>query len=312
MYLLVIISLFVVFSGQAMAWAPATHFCFAEEVLTLLHLLPSSISQVITAFASDFLYGTLAADITLGKAYVDYMYNCHNFDVGFGLLRHAKDESDIAFTYGYLAHLAADTVSHNYFVPYQNILHLDAAKFRHAYWEVRLDQYFGGEIWQKINMVVSNARCQSHDYLLDHALEDTFFSFKTNRILFSSMLSIQRLKKWQQFVKKINTVSNKQFNFDEISEYNSLAVSAVIRLLRDQKQSCVYLVDPTGKKTLQTAQKIRTQLKTLKKQKKLTQEYHQNVASHFRNEVKTKYFKDYLIDEKEVFSQTVARWAKMK
>ena len=155
------ICLFVCFFSctKALAWAPATHLFYAKEIFSFLNLLPPSISQLIQEFRLDFLYGCIAADITIGKAYVEYLYNCHNFDVGLGLLSHAKTPSERAFVYGYLSHLAADTVSHNYFVPYQNISQLEGrAKFVHAFWEVSVDQYFSEVAWGDMGDIIKNPR----------------------------------------------------------------------------------------------------------------------------------------------------------
>ena len=43
-------------------------------------------------------------------------------------------------TSAFLAHLAADTVAHNYFVPYQTVVSFHRSRTRHAYWELRYEQ----------------------------------------------------------------------------------------------------------------------------------------------------------------------------
>lgn len=284
--------------SEAYGWAPATHLFYAKEVLHFSYLLPEAIRTLLTTYRTDYLYGCVAADITLGKAYVEYIYNCHNFDVGFGLLRHAKTPAERAFVFGYLSHLAADTVSHNFFVPYQNIEHFDTARFRHAYWEVRLDEYFGDRIWHEVQEVIKGERNHSHDKLLDTALVDTIFSFRTNKILFSSMMAIQRLKKWQQFVQSVNRRSKMQFNKQHLNEYNRLAVSAIIRLLSEGKKACVYFVDPTGLKTLEQTAQIRTDLRRLDNRGKLTKALHSQECERFRMYVKNLYFSQYPLTDK--------------
>ena len=298
---MVILILFtmLLFSVDSWAWAPATHLYFAKEVLHFGNLfLPSPLFQLLKAHTSDFLYGCIAADITLGKKFIEWIYNCHNFDVGISLLDHTKNDAERAFVYGYLSHLAADTVSHNYFVPYQNLKHIDKHPFRHAYWEVRLDDYFGDRIWGEIETVIKNPHNHSHDKLLDTALKDTLFSFRTNKALFSSMMAIQRLKKWRQFVRKVNRLSSIQFNESELNEYNLLAVSAIFRLLTDQKQSVVYKVDPTGSRALSEAKKLRKDMKKLAKQKELSPSLHESQYLEFRDSIKNFYFKDYPIQDK--------------
>jgi hypothetical protein len=281
----------------AFGWAPGTHLYYAKELLHFAHLLPEAVRQILATYRTDFLYGCMAADITLGKAYVEYIYNCHNFDVGIGLLDHAKTPAETAFVYGYLSHLACDTVAHNYFVPYQNVRHFEHATFRHAYWEVRLDERFGDRVWHEMQEIIDNKRNHSHDRLLDGALMDTIFSFRTNKILFSSMLAIQRLKKWQQFVKTVNRKSQHQFELEHLDEYNRLAVCAMIRLLSDWKDSPVYRVDPTGAKTMEEAANVRQTLKGLKKSGELTQEMVDEECRRFRAHVIGRHFKDYPIND---------------
>jgi hypothetical protein len=298
MWILLILVVFF-FPSEAHAWAPATHLFFAKEVMYFSYLLPAPVRELLTAYTPDYFYGCIAADITLGKAYVEYIYNCHNFDVGLGLLDHAKNDAERAFVLGYVSHLAADTVSHNFFVPYQNIEHFDTARFRHAYWEVRLDDYFGDRVWHEVETIVKNPRNNSHDHLLDSALKDTIFSFRTNKILFSSMMAIQRLKKWQAFVSKVNLKSKRQFDPEHVAEYNRLAVSAIIRLLSDGKSAPVYRVDPTGAKTLEETMQVRETLKKLKKRGQLTKEMHEEECRRFRAHVKSMYFQNYPIEDKD-------------
>ncbi len=282
---------------EAFGWAPVTHLYYAKELLHFSYLLPETVRQILTAYRPDFLYGCIAADITLGKAYVEYMYNCHNFDVGISLLDHAKTPAEQAFVYGYLSHLACDTVSHNYFVPFQNVRHFENATFRHAYWEVRLDEHFGDRVWHELEDIIANKRNNTHDRLLDGALKDTIFSFRTNKILFSSMMAIQRLKKWQQFVKTVNKRSNLQFDMEHLDEYNRLCVTAMVLLLRDWKKSPVYRVDPTGHKTMDEAAQVRKHLRQLKRSGTLTRKIHEDECRKFRSHVHHLYFDEYQLDD---------------
>lgn len=293
----------------AFGWAPATHLFYVKEVVQYSYLLEPSLRELLTEYLPDFLYGCIAADITIGKAYVEYLYNCHNFDVGLGLLRHTRNPAEKAFVYGYLSHLAADTVSHNFFVPYQNIEHFQFTSFRHAYWEVRLDQFFGGEVWHEVEEVVKNPRTRTHDKLLDGALKDTIFSFKTNRVLFGSMIAIQRLKKWQTFVKSINRLSKYQFNAHHLAEYNRLAVTAIIRFLNEAEKSPVYKVDPTGLKVIEESQEIRKMLRNAKKHGHFTEKMHKEECERFRSHIRKMYFTDYVIEDKRFHPSIHAKFS---
>jgi Zinc dependent phospholipase C len=297
--------LFLWFPSLAWGWAPATHLFYAKEILSFAHLLPPTLATLLQEFKLDFFYGCIAADITLGKAYVDYLYNCHNFDVGLGLLNHTRSPAQKAFVYGYLSHLAADTVSHNYFVPYQNISQIAGrGKFVHAFWEVSVDQYYGDVAWLGIDEIIQNPRNLAHDRLLDGALKDTIFSFKTNKILFSSMLAIQRLKKWQTWVKKTDLISSGKVDPHHLSEYNRLALSAILLFFNEQKKSAVYRVDPTGAVTIDEATQIRAMLKQMDKKGVLNQSIVEAECERFRQHVRKKFFAPYQIHD-EAFHTSI-------
>ena len=87
---------------------------------------------LLQEFGHDFLYGSLAADIVVGKNMARYLYHCHNWRVGFNVFKQAKPGAE-QFSLGFLAHLAADTVAHNYFVPYKTVASFHKTNTRHAY-----------------------------------------------------------------------------------------------------------------------------------------------------------------------------------
>ena len=65
----------------------------------------------------QFLYGSVAADISFAKKYVPEGRHSHHWRVGEEILKAAPDEPLKAAAYGYLGHLAADTLAHNTYVP---------------------------------------------------------------------------------------------------------------------------------------------------------------------------------------------------
>ena len=63
---------------EASAWGPATHIALGEAVLGSLYLLPPAVRAVLERFPLHFLYGSVAADISLAKKYVPEGRHCHN------------------------------------------------------------------------------------------------------------------------------------------------------------------------------------------------------------------------------------------
>ena len=74
--------LLVLLPDQAWAWGPATHVYLGETLLQNLHLVPEAVRTVLAAYPFDFLYGSVAADISLAKKYVPEGRHCHHWHVG--------------------------------------------------------------------------------------------------------------------------------------------------------------------------------------------------------------------------------------
>ena len=96
--------------GHAYAWGPGTHAYLSWQVLQSLQLLPEAMRTVLAAYPHDFIYGSLATDISLAKKYVPEGRHCHHWHVGEEIEAAAGSERLKAVGIGYLTHLAADPV----------------------------------------------------------------------------------------------------------------------------------------------------------------------------------------------------------
>jgi len=76
--------------SPALAWGPMDHLGFGVEALSRLASVPAPTRSLLTEFGNEFLYGSLAADIVVGKNMARYLYHCHNWRVGFNVFNHAK------------------------------------------------------------------------------------------------------------------------------------------------------------------------------------------------------------------------------
>lgn len=135
----VLVAVAVVFPSEALAWGPTAHLAIGNHILSCVGLLPAHVATVLTAHPRAFLYGSLAADILVGKGSRFTPHHSHNWDVARQLLAQAATPRLTAHAYGYLAHLAADVIAHNYFVP--NMLGYCAGrgKLAHSYAEMLAD-----------------------------------------------------------------------------------------------------------------------------------------------------------------------------
>jgi zinc dependent phospholipase C len=272
MFSIAITALFVLFlPTESLAWGPGFHLQLGTSLLANLGSLPASVASVIGAFPNDFLYGSIAADITLGKKFTHYLLHCHRWHVGKRLLEEASTDSQRACSYGYLSHLAADSVAHCYYVPISIMRSYQTLSLNHAYWEVRFDSFVDPELWT-IGRRVALEHFKDNDQLLRQVISNTLFSFGTNKRIFNSILLVNRLEKWQQLMSAMNEVSRHQLNDEEREEMILLSTEAVIGILSDLGSSSWLEADPTGEHALKAAESVRKNLRILYRTGKITKD----------------------------------------
>jgi hypothetical protein len=254
--------LVILMPHEALAWGPGIHLQLGSAVLNNLQLLKPSLAAIIAEFPNDFLYGCIAADITVGKKFTHYLLHCHRWRVGLKVLENAATPAHRACAYGYLTHLAADTVAHNYFVPYKIMLSFSTLTMKHAYWEMRFESYVDKDIWET-GKQVSRENYHANDALLRRVLSDTIFSFGTNKRIFNSILLVSRLEKWQQMLKTFHDSSRYILEENDRDEYMSLALEAVFDALNGMEKSRYFQADPTGERALLSAEMVRKNLRLL-------------------------------------------------
>jgi hypothetical protein len=115
------------------------------------------------------------ADIILGKKYLPDDKSSHSWDVGLKLLDQAKSWPERAFAYGYLSHLAADSVAHE-------ALTEEKGNMGHTWVEMKADSLIDKTYWLQTVLISRKVRKRS-DLLLEHSLDRYVFSFKTNKRL---------------------------------------------------------------------------------------------------------------------------------
>jgi hypothetical protein len=192
--------------APAFAWTPGTHVFLGEAVLRSLPLLPASIAELLAAFPYDFLYGSIAADTSIAKKYAAAGRHCHAWHVGLEIREQARDEPLHAFALGYLAHLAADAVAHNYFVPRQLAITSSTAALGHSYWESRFETHLGERYARRARelILLDHARSDAH---LDRILSPTIFSTPTNRRIFRGMVYVTDTEWWQRILQLMSEKS---------------------------------------------------------------------------------------------------------
>jgi hypothetical protein len=162
------------------AWGPLTHIYLANEILSLSYLLPPAIYGVIRHFREDFIYGNIMADTMIGKKYIPHDRNSHTWDFGFKLLKLADSHSKKSFAYGYLCHLAADTVIHE-------LLNGDKNNVEHTMYELKADSLIRKRYWLQA-VAIDRAVQKRNDKFLETSMRRSFLSFKTNKRILKSIV----------------------------------------------------------------------------------------------------------------------------
>lgn len=240
----------------AHAWTPGTHILLGEAVLRSAFLLPPRIAELLQAFPYDFLYGSIAADTSIAKKYARFGRHCHHWYVGFEILDRARDEPLQSFAYGYLAHLAADVVAHNWFVPHQLAVTASTSALGHSYWESRFESHLGARFPRRAHELIQLDHSRSDDHL-DRILSPTIFSTHTNRRIFRGMVRVTDNDSWQRVFAVMVERSRWDLEERDVGTYLGRSFDYVVDLLSRRDGSEPHAHDPSGEEPLRAAKVVR-------------------------------------------------------
>jgi hypothetical protein len=252
---LVVIALCVL-PSTAWAWTPGTHIFLGEAVLAALGQLPRAIAELLGSYPVEFLYGSIAADTSIAKKYAPVGRHCHSWAVGLEIYDKARDDALKSFALGYLAHLAADTVAHNFFVPRYLIIASRTTGVGHSYWESRFETHLGQGYSRRAREVILRDHTRSDDHL-DRILSPTIFSTQTNRRLFRGMVYVTDTESWQRIFQLAAENSRWDLTDPDVARYMERSYDFIIDFLRRVDYSEPYALDPAGDEALRLAKEVR-------------------------------------------------------
>lgn len=226
MFSITLLAGFILIPSAAFAWGPLTHMYLGNELLSCAPLIPAGILALIRKHKQDFLYGNLMADIIIGKKYLPDDKSSHSWDVGLKLLDQAKTWPERAFAYGYLGHLAADTVAHE-------TLTDEMGNMGHTWAELKADSLIDKAYWLQTVTISKKVRKRS-DLLLKSSLDSYVFSFKTNRRIYKSIV----------FLSFFNKKRRRGVDRALIHELHEESLTRMINLLQNGTDSAVLARNP--------------------------------------------------------------------
>ncbi|MFQ6046965.1 MAG: zinc dependent phospholipase C family protein [Gemmatimonadales bacterium] len=245
----------LLFPSVAHAWTPGTHIFLGESVLSNLAQLPAAVADLVRAYPYDFLYGNIAADTSIAKKYAPVGRHCHSWHVGQEIHDRADSERLRAFGLGYLAHLAADAVAHNYYVPHQLVVASRTIALGHSYWESRFETHLG-EPYARTAMDVIRLDHAGADAHLDRILAPTIFSVRTSRRLFRGMVGLTETQSWQRAFRLIAEASKWDLTDDAVERHMGLAFDMIMEMMSGSNDRARKL-DPSGEASLHLAKRMR-------------------------------------------------------
>ena len=251
---------FLVLPDPALAWTPGTHVYLGETILANLHLLPSSIGGLLQAFPFDFLYGSIAPDTSFAKKYVPPGRHSHFWNVGLETYERADRDALRAFGLGYLAHLAADTIAHNYFVPRQLLLTTSTTTMGHSYWESRVEVHLSDAFARKARdlILLDHTPADRH---LESIISPTLFSVRTNRRIFRGMVHLADSRSWKRAMQAARDRSRWLLDLQDIDRHLGLAydytMDVIASMHADPSVAKAMGLDPSGAGALRVAKRLR-------------------------------------------------------
>jgi hypothetical protein len=210
----------------AFAWGPLTHMYLGNELFTYAPLIPAGILSLVRKYRQDFLYGNLMADTILGKKYLPDSRSSHSWDVALSLMDQATKGPEKAFVYGYLSHLAADTVAHE-------TLTEDTLNMEHTWLELKADSMINKVYWLQ-SVTISKAVQQRNDRFLEGSLDSYIFSFATNRRIYKGMV----------FLSLLNKKRKRGVDPEYIAQLHDESVTRMLDLLKNGRNSEVLKKSP--------------------------------------------------------------------
>lgn len=255
-YAAVFALLFVAMPDTLWAWTPGTHVFLGDAVLRNLALLPGDIANLLAAFPADFLYGSIAADTSIAKKYAEVGRHCHSWKIGLEIHDEATDARLRAFALGYMSHLAADVVAHNFYVPRQLAVTSSTTALGHSYWESRIDTHIG-ELWPRRARELLSEDNSSSDHHLDRILSPTLFGTPTNRRIFRGMVYVTDTDSWQRIFQLVEENSRWDLSDGDVGRYLTRSFDYIIDLLQVWDSSEPFRFDPSGDEPLRSAKRVR-------------------------------------------------------
>jgi hypothetical protein len=238
------------------AWGPSSHITFNTFLIYNIFLITSpAVKKLILKYKNDFVYGSIAPDIFIGKGSLPKKHHSHNWKTAFNLFDNADNEEETVFSYGYLTHLAADVIAHNFFVPYHIF------KFRaiyKTYSHVKAEASFESKLSEnflKLPKKVVDTHNRNLDiFLKKNIREKLTFNFRKN--FFYRIIDFADSKFMQTQIRKKSDALSQEIFF----HYLKINISVCADILNNMENSFLCSYDPVGSSNINSSKNLKNKL----------------------------------------------------
>jgi len=241
-----------------LSWGPGHHLEYAERVRRRRkEWLPRSTAKLLDEERDAFEYGSIAADIINFKGYGGAYSHCHRWSIVAEMRELARTPREESFVCGYLAHLAADTIAHNHFVPYHLARYARTQGLGHLYWEMNADRHIPAERWATITRLKDNAALVELDELVNRTVPKKALSMTTNKLIFDHVLLVSERDRWRKGMESLHPIGNVRLQKGFLGLFQRAAVERVRLALQKDGLEAISVVDANGKEAQKRAMKAR-------------------------------------------------------
>ena len=240
--------------GQAHAWGPGVHMVTGNWILQNLGVFPAAVAAALMRHPGQFLHGSLSADIFVGKGSKAKKGHSHNWESGFYLLERAKRPRERAYAYGYLAHLAADTVAHNVFVPAFFHKAPGSGRLAHIFLESQADRLLDWDKQDALQVFHSPAG-KATDAMLRRSMNRNFLLFLMQSGLYRGSIALAGSFVWRRSLRLVDAAARAQERSLALDQLLTVSARAAMSVLQLGQDSPVLTLDPIGADALAAANK---------------------------------------------------------
>lgn len=244
----------ILLPGAAWAWGPGVHLMAGNFVLANADLLPAGLAGLLPAWRDAFLYGCLSADIFVGKGSRLRPGHSHDWDTAFTLLGPGQSPRLRAYAHGYLTHLAADVVAHNYFVPNMLARTPATGTLSHVYVEMQADRLIGWD--PKQARALFKRRNADVDRLLIASTGKNRSLFLLRKNVFRQGLVMSDQPEIKQFLVSAHKMMPRAAGRNSFAVMFDLTLRVVMDFLHRPQDAPVLLYDPTGGRRLRQVKRM--------------------------------------------------------